>query len=334
MGISPLVVGLTIVSFGTSSPELAVSLGAAWKGQPDLVIGNAIGSNIFNVLFILGVSALITPLVVHQRLVRLDVPIMIGTCLALWAMSLDGVLGRIDAALLLTGIIAYTGWAVHLSRRESKEIAAEYADELKPLVKKKPKLMVQLGWIVLGLVLCVLGAQWMVEGAVKVARSLGFDELIIGLTIVAAGTSLPELATSIMAAVRGHRDIAVGNVVGSNIFNILAILGLTGLFSPATVNIPETVLQFGLPVMTAVSLACLPVVFSHHRISRWEGALFLGLYIAYVVYLVLASRNSDGAQPFGNIMIWAVIPLACLGLAVGFVRSVAVSRKNQANEDL
>ncbi len=287
MGISPLVVGLTVVAFGTSSPELAVSMGAAWKGQPDLVIGNAVGSNIFNVLFILGVSAIITPLVVQQKLVRLDVPIMIGTCLALWVMSLDGVLSRADAAILCAAMIGYVGLAVIVARREAKEVTAEYRDEFKPKVEGKPRRAANLSWIVLGLVLCVLGAQWMVEGAISVARSLGMAEVVIGLTIVAAGTSLPELATSIMAAARGHRDIAVGNVVGSNIFNVLAILGLTSMFSPSPVTVPDTVLWLDLPVMVIACLACLPVMLTQHRIVRWEGAVFVGLYLGYTTFLIL-----------------------------------------------
>ncbi len=288
MGISPLVIGLTVVAFGTSSPELAVSLGAAWKGQPDLVVGNAVGSNLFNVLLILGASAAITPLAVQQRLIRFDVPIMIGTCVLLWGLALDGILSRLESGLLVAGIVAYVAFAVWLSRREPQRVEAEYAAALRPRRAQGPNAWLQLALVAGGLGLCVLGARWMVGGAISIARLGGLSERVIGLTIVAGGTSLPELATSLVAAVRGQRDIAVGNVVGSNIFNILGILGLAGLLSPNPVAVPPACLRVDIPAMSLASLACLPILFTGHEIRRWEGALFLLLYAGYLTYLLTA----------------------------------------------
>ena len=229
-GISPLVIGLTVVAFGTSAPEIAVSLRAIFGARPDLAIGNAIGSNIFNVLLILGLSALVRPLVVEQRLVRIDVPIMLVTSAALWPLLVDGRLGRTDGLLLFTGFIAYTALAVRVSRRESRSVRAEYDSAFQ---NRPPRSLAQpVVLVATGLAGAVLGARWLVQSSVVLATAWGVSELIIGLTIVAAGTSLPELATSLVAALRGQRYIAVGNVVGSNIFNALAILGIAGLVAP------------------------------------------------------------------------------------------------------
>ena len=232
-GISPLVIGLTVVAFGTSAPELAVTVQSGLAGQSGLAIGNIVGSNIFNVLLVLGVSAVITPLVVSQQLVRLDVPLMIGAALLLWVLALDGRIGLMDGLLLTAGIVAYTAFAIWQGRKEGEEIKAEYAQEFGDGKSTwLGRLPVQVALIAGGLALLVLGAHWLVTGAVAIARSIGVSEVIIGLTIVAAGTSLPELATSLMAALRGERDIAVGNVIGSCLFNLLSIAGIAALVTP------------------------------------------------------------------------------------------------------
>ena len=226
LGISPLIIGLTVVAFGTSAPELAVSVAAAWSGQPDIVIGNVVGSNVFNVLLVLGLSALITPLAIHSQLIRVDVPLMIGASILTLLFALDGRIGRVDGAVLFVGIIAYIAFQVRQGRRE--RLAAE---------RREPA-PIPLGWwadallVLIGLTVLVLGSRFLVTSAVEIARSLGVSELVIGLTIVAAGTSLPEVATSVVASLRGQRDIAVGNVVGSNVFNLLSVLGLASLVSP------------------------------------------------------------------------------------------------------
>ena len=227
-GISPLVVGLTIVAFGTSAPEMAVSVGAVLGGKNDIAIGNVVGSNIFNVLFILGISALITPLVVNVQLIRQEVPIMLGASLLLLIFALDGQVGVVDGAMLFALLLAYTVFLIVQSRSETQSANDEYAAEFKPAEKGgwDERLPVQLGLIVIGLAFLVLGSHWLVTAAVVFAKALGVSDVVIALTIVAAGTSMPEVATSVMAAIKGERDIAVGNVVGSSTFNILGCVGL------------------------------------------------------------------------------------------------------------
>lgn len=322
VGISPLVIGLTVVAFGTSSPELAVSLRASLAGQADIATGNVVGSNIFNVLFILGVSALVTPLVVSSQLIRFDVPLMIAVSFALMIVGLDGNIGRIEGALLFAGLLFYTGWSIRQSRKETAAVQAEFAKELDGKAQETiPRLLLQIGLIIGGLVLLAFGSQWLVDGAVTIARLFGVSDLLIGLTIVAAGTSLPEVATSIVASIKGERDIAVGNVVGSNIFNILCVLGLAAAVSPGGVEVSPAALRMDIPIMTAVAVACLPIFFTGHVIARWEGGLFLAYYVAYTVYLILAATNESISRTFGGIMLGFVVPLTILTLLICVVRA-------------
>lgn len=276
VGITPLVIGLTIVAFGTSSPEVAVGIRAALTDHPDIVIGTCLGSSIFNILFILGLSALVAPLVVSQRLIWYEVPIMIGAHLLLLALCFDGKIDKIDALILLGGMITYTIFAIRKGRHEAKAVTDEYERALpEKMSGSKPAIICrQLCLIIAGLVFCVLGAGWLLDSAVVLARALGLSELVIAITIVAAGTSFPELATSVVAAIRGERDIAIGNVVGSNIFNILGIIGVAGLVAPDGIAISPAVLRFDLPVAITACVACLPIFFTGHKISRWEGVLF------------------------------------------------------------
>ncbi len=329
-GISPLVVGLTIVAFGTSAPEVAVSAGAVLNGQGDMAIGNVVGSNIFNVLFILGVSALIAPLVVNSQLIRQEVPIMLGASLLLVALALDGRIGPAEGLLLLVLLVGYTVFLVVQSRRESQATAQEYADE-NPSAQPgdwDSRLPVQLALIAAGLVGLVLGSEWLVTAAIHFARAMGVSELVIGLTIVAAGTSLPEVATSITAAIKGERDIAVGNVVGSNTFNILGCLGLSGVLSAwgpsgQALAVAPALLTFDLWVMLAVALACLPVFLTGREIARWEGGVFLGYYAAYVTYLILAAQQHDALPAFSGVMLGFVVPLTVVTLVVSLIRHPA-----------
>ncbi len=313
-GISPLVIGLTVVSYGTSAPELAVSLRAAFLGQADITLGNIIGSNIFNVLMILGLAALIVPLTVAQQLIRLDVPIMIGVSALTFVFAADGELGRIEGGLLVLGSIAYTVFQVWQSRRESNaEVQAEYAQEYGNSEPQTWKSGVKHVVVLLaGLATLVMGANLLVDAATKIAESLGISQLIIGLTIVAIGTSLPELATTVVASYRGERDIAVGNVVGSNIFNILAILGSSALVNKVTVS--PAAIQFDIPVMVAVAIACLPIFYTGSRISRWEGILFIAYYVAYTTYLGLNAMGHEQLGLFSNMMLLFVIPLTVVTL--------------------
>ncbi|MGV8990441.1 MAG: calcium/sodium antiporter [Thiobacillus sp.] len=321
LGISPLVIGLTVVAFGTSAPELAVSVQAGLAGQSGIAVGNIVGSNIFNVLFVLGVSALIVPLVVSQQLVRLDVPLMIGASVLLWILALDGRIGLFDGLLLTAGIVAYTVFAIRQGRKESAAVQAEYAQEFGDGKRTGlGRLPVQIAFIVGGLVLLVLGAHWLVGGAVAIARLFGVSELIIGLTIVAAGTSLPELATSILAALRGERDIAVGNVVGSCLFNLLSIVGIAALVTPGGLEVAASLIRFDIPVMVAVALACLPIFATGHLIARWEGALFVGYYLAYVLYLILAATQHAVLPAYSTTMLGFALPLTAVTLVVLLVR--------------
>jgi len=316
-GISPLVVGLTVVALGTSSPELAVSVQSAWSGQADIAIGNAVGSNIFNVLFILGVSALITPLLVHQQLIRQEVPIMIGAALLLWALAADGGISRGDGLLLAALLLAYTTFIIRQSRRETAETKAEYAEAMPGKDKAWDRHWgVQALLVLSGLALLVMGSNWLVEAAVALARQLGMSELIVSLTIVAAGTSLPEVATSVLAALRGQRDIAVGNVVGSNIFNILAVLGISASIAPDGLAVAPAVLAFDLPVMVALTVACLPIFFTGNLIARWEGALFLAYYIAYTAYLILAASRHEALAGFSAALGFFALPLTAVTLVI------------------
>jgi cation:H+ antiporter len=318
-GISPLVVGLTIVAFGTSAPEMAVSVGAVLDGRGDIAVGNVVGSNIFNVLFILGVSALITPLVVNVQLIRQEVPIMLGASLLLAALALDGTVSVLEGGLLAALMIGYTVFLIVQSRRETAAAQDGYARENRPAAAGTwdARLPVQLLLIVLGLAALVGGSELLVQAAVNVAKALGVSDLVIGLTIVAAGTSMPEVAASITAAIKGERDIAVGNVVGSNTFNILGCVGLSGLASGAAgLDIAPSVLSFDLWVMLAVALACLPVFMSGREIARWEGGVFVGYYGAYVAYLILAAQQHDALPAFSGVMMSFVVPITIVTLVV------------------
>ncbi len=317
MGVSPLVVGLTVVAFGTSAPEIAVTTQSVLAGQSDLAIGNVVGSNIANVLLILGLSALVTPLVVAQQLARLDIPVMIAVSLTVVVFALDGRIARVEGSLLLAGIIAYTVFAIRQSRKESQAIQKEYAEEFAPRPPTAgTQVLLNVGGVALGLALIVLGARWLVDGATSLARTFGVSELIIGLTVIAVGTSLPEIATSIVASVRGERDIAVGNVVGSNLFNLLGVLGIAGSLASGGISVSNAVLRFDLPVMLTAAIACLPIFAVGNVIARWQGALFVAYYAVYTAYLVLAATEHDALPVFSTVL-WAfVLPLTAVTLAV------------------
>lgn len=301
---------------------------SAFNGSGDLAIGNVIGSNIANVLLILGLTALVAPLIVSRQLIRLDVPIMIGASLVVYALAWDGALSRLDGALLFGAVLAYTGFLIYNARKDKGGDDDEFAKEFGLDEAPKPYAWaINLGLIIVGLALLVLGSNFLVEGAVTLARALGLSELVIGLTVIAIGTSLPELATSIIAAFKGERDIAVGNIVGSNIFNLLLVLGLASLVAPATIAVASNALAFDFPVMIAVAVACLPIFFTGYRINRWEGALFLAYYLAYTGYLVLFATGRPFAQTFGDAMLGYVLPLTAITLVIITGRSWRNHRK-------
>jgi cation:H+ antiporter len=288
-GLSPLVIGLTLVAFGTSAPEVATSVAAAFTNRGDIALGNVVGSNSFNVLFILGMSALITPLVVQQKLIRIDVPLMVAASLLMWWMARDGVIGQFEGGVLLACLFGYIALCFLSARAEPAPVQEEYEREFGISKPARVPLWRDLMLIAGGLFLLVVGSGWLVEGASAIAAALGASELVIGLTIVAAGTSLPEVATSAIAAWKGERDIAVGNVVGSNIFNIFCVLGICGTVSPDGVPVAAAALQFDIPVMVGAAALCIPFFVTGARLSRLEGTLMLLAYFSYLGYLIFRS---------------------------------------------
>lgn len=328
LGLSPLVIGLTVVAFGTSAPELAVSLSASLGGQTSLAVGNVVGSNIMNILLILGVSALILPLLVSQQLIRLDVPIMISVSALLLLLGADGKLSRPEGWGLFVGSVAYTMFLIVQSRKEKPQVQAEYAKEFACQPSRSAWQWGKNGGLIVGGLVClVFGSDLLVEGAMAIARAVGVSELVIGLTVVAVGTSLPELATSVLASLRGERDIAIGNVVGSSIFNILVVLGLSSAVAPNGLPLSNAVLRLDLPIMIATAVACLPVFFTGHTIARWEGGLFLAYYLAYVAYLILDSTQHTALPLFSTVMLLFVVPLTVLTLGIVTVRSIQARRQ-------
>lgn len=313
LGIPSLVIGLTVVAFGTSAPELAVSVKAAYSGQAELAIANVVGSNIFNVLFILGVAAIISPLIVSQQLIRQDVPIMIGVSLVAVLMVLDGQIGRVEAAALATGLVVYTVFLFYQGRKQGVAVAdGEVGEMLSVETPVWKNILLVIG----GLILLVIGARWLVQSAVEIASAWGVSEAVIGLTIVAAGTSLPEVMTSIVATLKGERDIAIGNVVGSNIFNILCVLGISGLVSPTPLLAGAQMAQIDIPVMLAVAALCAPLFFTGAILSRIEGALFLVLYVAYVWFLIAMALSMDYLPSLQSGILYGLIPAVVLFVLV------------------
>jgi cation:H+ antiporter len=295
LGISPIVIGLTVVSVGTSMPELAIALTAAAEGRGPLAVGNIAGTNIVNILLILGLSAAIRPLPTRSLSVRLDVPVMIATAVALFVMALDGVLSRAEGLGLLLAAVVYTVALVQLSRQEDAATQLAFRDALAaqaPPVVNPPVSRHAMAWngllLLAGIALTALGADLLVAGAVTLAKAYGVSDAFIGLTIVAVGTSAPELVTTLVATLRHDRDVAVGNLIGSSIYNVLAILGLTMVAAPAGgVDVGREVLWIDLPLAALVAIVCLPVFRSDRLVSRREGIGFVLAYAAYLGSLVL-----------------------------------------------
>jgi cation:H+ antiporter len=311
-GVPALVIGLTVVAFGTSAPELAVSVKAAYSGQAELAIANAVGSNIFNVLFILGVSALIFPLVISRQLIRQDVPLMVGASVVLVLMTLNNSIERWEALILVLGLIAYTAFLFYQGRQQGVDVSD---GEVEEMLNAKAPVWQNVLLVIVGLALLVLGARWLVQSAVEIATLFGVNEAVIGLTIVAAGTSLPEVVTSVVATVRGERDIAVGNVVGSNIFNILCVLGISGLVSPTPLLAGEQMALLDIPVMLGVAVLCVPLFFAGSTLTRRDGGLFLVLYVVYVWYLIAVALTQPYLATLQKGIVYGLLPLVLLYVA-------------------
>jgi cation:H+ antiporter len=322
-GISPLVIGLTVVALGTSAPELAVTLRASLAGQADIGIGNIIGSNICNTLLILGVAALVAPLVVSEQLVRLDVPIMIAASGALLVMALDGRVSTLNGSVLVFALLVYT---IGLIRKSRRDVRAERERSRAPEpVRPRWEWVSHATLVAGGLVLLVLGSRWLVDGAVDIAAYFGVSQLVIGLTVVAVGTSMPEVATSILAGLRGERDIAVGNVVGSNLYNILAVLGIASVVSPGGIAVAPAAINFDIPVMVATAAACLPIFYGG-RISRIEGVIFVAYYVAYTLYVIMAAAAHDALPRYSAVMTSFVLPLTAVTLIFLFLHQLGLRR--------
>ena len=327
--IPPLIIGLTIVAYGTSAPEMSVSIMSSFSPQgADIAIGNVVGSNICNILLVLGLSSVVAPLVVTKQIIRSDVPIMIGVSLLLFMFALDGQISRVDSIIFFIGGVLYTLSLIYQSNKqgaEQDEFAEEYgfSGEVTPIVWLK-----NIVFIIGGSGLLILGSDWLVDSAVTIAEYFGVSNLLIGLTIIALGTSLPELATSVIASLRGERDIAVGNVLGSNIFNILAVLGIAGIVAPDGINVSPAIINFSAPVAIAVAFACLPIFYSGRKIDRTEGFLFLFYYLAYNVYLVLDALDHQFLPIYITIMLTVVIPLSVIVIiTVAIIEKRAEERK-------
>lgn len=290
-GMSPLVLGLTIVAVGTSAPELAVGITAAIEGKGALAVGNIAGTNLVNILLILGLSALMHPLALHLRTIRMDLPMMVVAALLMTALAWDGMLSAVDGVLMLLVAVAYTTALIWQSRGASRAVKAEFTDMFgedgaRTTGPADPPIGASALYLAVGLVLSVLGAHWLVEGAVDIAMALGLGEAVIGLTIVAIGTSAPELVTTIVGTLRNERDVAVGNLLGSSIYNILVILAIPSVIAPGGIPVERDLLVFDIPLMTAVALLCIPVFISGRDVSRTEGGFFVALYVGYLVWLL------------------------------------------------
>ncbi|MFM8409588.1 MAG: calcium/sodium antiporter, partial [Alphaproteobacteria bacterium] len=322
-GLSPLVVGLTIVAIGTSSPELAVTARSALAGEGGLAVGNVVGSNVCNVLLILGLSALVAPLAVARRVTRQEIPLMIVVSFAAAMLCRDGLVSRFEGFLLLAGYAAFTWFQLRQGTADATSVPLDTKRLPAPGGERSAG-----GWmpdvirVVAGLVLLGLGASWMVDGAADVAHALGLSDLVIGLTVVAIGTSLPEIAASVAAAWRGEGDIAVGNVVGSNIANLLLILGVGAVLAPGGLSVAPEARQLDLPVMLVTAVACLPVALDGQSIARWEGGLFVAWYAAYLAYVVLSALANPLLGRFTDALVFFALPMSAVTLAVLLARGL------------
>ena len=335
IGISPLVIGVTVVAYGTSAPEAAVSIQAitADPAQPDIAIGNVIGSNIANVLLVLGVSAILLPISISRTVLRRGLPQVIAVSMLVFLIALDGSISRIEGMLLLISAVLFTIGVVYRGRTEPPE-KPDTEDVSPPRLPSWLQVSRDLFLILIGLAMMVIAARWLVDGATAAARSWGVSELVIGLSIVAIGTSLPEVATSIVATLRGKRDIAVGNILGSNMFNLLLVLGLCATISPAAegLRIEARALWLDLPVMIGVVVLCWPIFYTGRMISRLEGMALFGFYVCYMLFRFLQESSNPVTQVFGLVILFAIIPATILFLSHRIYKEWRISQLETENK--
>jgi cation:H+ antiporter len=331
-GIAPIVIGLTVVAFGTSAPEFAVSIGGALTGNSDVALGNVVGSNTFNILLVLGLSAAIGSLTIEQRIIKRDIPILLAISTIIYGLILNELVGRVEGGILFVGLLAYTWWLLQDARKaETAKVTAEYDEAIEALddgLVAKP-LYFQIGLVIVGLALLIQGSRFLVSSATTIAEAFGVSDLVIGLTVVAAGTSLPELATSVMAAYRGQRDIAVGNVVGSNLFNLLGVLGASAALSSSGIPVNRELIRLDYPVMLAATLVLIPICWNGFAIKRWEGVLLAAFYVAYVAYLVMEAGDSTAPELFRTMML-IVIPIVMLAFTATGIQGWRKYRATQS----
>lgn len=337
-GLTPTVIGLTIVAGGTSAPELAVVFQSIAVDDTELAIGSIIGSNIANILLVLGLVGCLGAVQVTNRVVRIDIPIMIAASVAFLLMSLDGKLSRPEGMILFAGVVGFVTWTLRAAPKASpilvggdtqtstdNFVASPSGSSVGISPNGLPLVLVRLAG---GVAVLAFASRFVVSGAEGIATSLGVPELIVGLTIVALGTSAPEIVTTVIAALQGRRDLAVGNAVGSNIFNILLVLGLTTTLAPDGIDIGTDAIQLDLPILVASAIACLPIVFWDNTLDRWEGGVFVAYYLAYLTFLVLDATGHRASDPFALVMLGFVIPLTLITVAVMVIRQRKVSSRS------
>lgn len=362
-GMSSLIIGLTVVSIGTSAPELAICLDSAFKDKPEIALGNVLGSNIANVLLILGITALVMPIAIHKKIVQREVPIMIGVSVLFSALAIDGLISFWDGVILLATMVGFLLFQFGMVRQAKKQrVAKEKAekaekadklrlaiegtdsktehseadmDEAKSADRQKSGIAVEMllsvFTLIIGVSLLWLGAGWMVKGASNFAEAMGVSQLVIGLTIVALGSSAPEIVTSLVAAFRGHAEMAVGNVIGSNVSNIALVMGATATVSDGVV-VPSPAMQFEFPVLLASAIACLPIFARGNRIDRWEGVLFILSFFAFLGCLYVRS-SEQYSFPRMNAMAWRItLPLVAVTMIIVILR-ILKKRKSLSNGD-
>jgi cation:H+ antiporter len=342
-GLSSMVIGLTIVAAGTSAPELAVVSQSIIADDTELAVGSIIGSNIANVLLVLGLAATFGAIQVTNRVVRVDIPIMIGASVALLLMALDGALTRVEGVTLFAGLLGFVVWTLRAAPKAEAEVgdagegddaggAASDAD-----ISPERPMYVSIVALIGGIGALAVAARYVVSGAEEIAINLGVPELIVGLTIVALGTSAPEIVTTVIAALQGRRDLAVGNAVGSNIFNILLVLGATSALAPDGIAIGTDAIELDLPILVAAAVACLPMVFWDNRLDRWEGGVFVAYYGAYLVFLVLDATGHRAANPFAFVLVAFVMPLTVITVAaviLGQRRAAAAADQKKVSKKM
>lgn len=305
--LSPLFVGLTVVSLGTSAPEMAVSVATAMQGKADITIGNVVGSNLFNMLMIVGVSAMVSALTVDRQITSFDVPAMVGACVAMWVVGFNGNISRFDGIVLLVAMVVYFAISYRLGRGHGTEEIEEFVDgvageplETPTLTSKVGAVLLQLVVLAIGIGALILGCDWFVDGSVTFARRFGLSEAVIGLTIVSVGTSLPELVTSVAATLKGERGIAIGNAVGSTILNILAVLGVSACVSPVGINVLQSIEHVDIPIMIGAAILSWVFLRTQRTVTRIEGSMMVLLYFGYVAYLLISSGALLGEAPMNG----------------------------------